>query len=39
LFFSKFIVFDEMKPQVAPVDQIHDEVEIFSILECIERVD
>lgn len=39
LLLVEFSVFDEMKAQVAAIDQVHDEVEVLPILEGIEGVD
>jgi hypothetical protein len=38
LFFSKLDVFDEMESEIATVDEVHDEVEVVSVLEGIESV-
>lgn len=38
LFFWEGAIFDQMKPEIASADEIHDEIEIVSILETIEGV-
>lgn len=38
LFLWKGAIFDEVKPEIASADEIHDEIEIVSILEAIEGV-
>ena len=38
LFLWEGAIFDEVKPEIASADEIHDEIEIVSILEAIEGV-
>ena len=39
LFFTKSAIFNQVKPQISPTNEIHDEVEVLSILEGIEGID
>ena len=39
MLFIKVAVFDEMKPKISSTDEIHDQIQVFSILEGIESVD
>ena len=38
LFFRKGSIFYQMKSQITSADQIHDEIEILSILKCVESI-
>ena len=39
LFFTKIAIFNEMKPEIATTYEIHDEIEVLSILESIKGID
>ena len=39
LFFVEFSIFDEVEAEISPGHQIHQQVEIFSVLESEQGVD
>ena len=39
LFLTKSAIFNQMESQISPADEIHNEIEVLSILEGIKRID